>query len=92
MTTKWAPDTCTCIIEHDENTRLTKILQKCQYHRFLDGQALLDRVVSDNAAINLKPYDVDVKENIRLTLEAKAAELKRILEMGPPVAEAAGEV
>jgi len=51
--TIWSPDTCDCILEYDENLRWKKTLLKCNLHRPLKRNRLLDEVLQYNRSFNL---------------------------------------
>lgn len=55
--TKWEPATCQCIIIFDKNKLYLADIQKCQIHKHLDGQLLLDAVITHNTGFKSVNYD-----------------------------------
>jgi len=76
-TTIWEPDTCYCLIEYDEDIRFVKAHSKCLLHEALDGDELLQTVITHNRGFNLTQYDPDPEKDAMLREEAKEKEKER---------------
>ena len=81
--TKWRPDTCDCIIIVDETfTEILTVVQKCQLHKNINKNALLQVILAHNRGFNTA--------NGRDKNQRKAdkrTELMRIRALGEPVIE-----
>jgi len=62
-TTRWAPDTCECVVEYSWDPKKTgeerkhtfaKAIKKCVLHKKHSGQLLLNAIVEHNQEINKK--------------------------------------
>lgn len=51
--TIWKPDTCDCKIEYNDNIKHVRTYARCNLHRQLKDQTLLDAVISYNQSFNL---------------------------------------
>lgn len=72
--TEWHPDSCQCIMMYDDQQKYVDYLQKCQGHKHLTKQALLDEIISHNKQFRLKDQ-----------IPARRIELKRIKALGNPI-------
>ncbi len=53
MTTRWSPDTCSCVVEYDENMVHVATISACPKHAALaHSSAHLDAVLAHNRAKN----------------------------------------
>ncbi len=87
---KWIIDSCPCILLFEDSTiTFSRREARCNEHRLLDGQALLDGVIAHNKSFN-DQYSVpptptreeEKAEGLRITT-LKIAEKERILRDGP---------
>lgn len=75
MTTRWTPDTCTCIIDIDSTTiTFVNWVQKCFDHKDLDGQALIDAISTHNKTFQMAKADQADKEKVLANMTLKRTE------------------
>jgi len=51
-TTRWAPDSCLCILIYDSLGNFTHTQRRCRHHGALTGQPLVDAVRAHNSGFN----------------------------------------
>jgi len=76
--TTWAPDSCDCILEFDNNIKWIKSDFKCNLHNNLRGQKHLDAVITHNQSFNLRFGRIVTEDNEKLIIQDKKAERLRI--------------
>ena len=87
---EWSPNTCPCLIQYDPATdTFVKSVRRCNEHRLVDGQPLLDaiqahvRSFSRQFAVDITaPKEDYIAESTRIS-ELERAEKERIESEGP---------
>lgn len=75
--TLWKPDTCSCVLEYNDNIQLIKAHSKCKLHE--KEQDILAAVLTHNRSFNTAHKEIsDVKQRIKMIASEKSAEKKRI--------------
>lgn len=84
MTIRWSSDSCDCIIDMETGTtNFEGWVQKCNLHKALTGQALLDGAATHNRTFQILEADQDdaVKRNTNTV--SKRTEKASIIAAGP---------
>jgi len=84
MTTRWLPDTCDCILLFQPGTTtFVQWEQRCDLHKALSGQTLLDTVLTHNRSFAIAMGVQNVKANRNANIATKIAAKAAIKAAGP---------
>jgi len=81
MTILWTPDSCLCEIEIDDLSNYVSWYNKCEFHKNINDNALLNVVLVHNRNFNRRFSNPNSSEK-KLMIQDKRAEKLRIKAMG----------
>ena len=73
MTILWIPDSCLCEIEIDENSDFVSWFNKCELHKNINENSLLNVVLTHNRNFNRR-FTNPTKDEKKLMIQDKRAE------------------
>jgi len=56
MVTRWSPDTCSCVIEYDDDIILTNVVNRCPFHSGLAADTAVFNTLMDENPRKNKAY------------------------------------
>jgi len=84
MTIRWTPDTCNCIVDLEQGTtKYVDWVQKCEGHKDLDGQKLVDGIIKQCKKFQIK--EDYTKDDMNNNVIEKQKEKLRITKSGPVI-------
>lgn len=81
MTVLWTSDACKCEIEIDKDINFVSWFFKCEFHKNINDNALLNVVLTHNNNFNRRFTKPNASEKRQLTLD-KRNEVARIRALG----------
>lgn len=82
MTFRWTPDTCSCVVDLENDGTFSDWLKKCAAHAEFDGQAFLNEIIKHNKQFSISADDAADKEKLVDNMKAKSKEKNKIAKMG----------
>ena len=76
--TRWNPDACNCIIIYDENLNYLDDENKCNLHKNLSSQTLVNAIQIHNKSFNMKFGNAPTQKQTEQIMQNKENEKVRI--------------